>query len=374
MSTSALNQSNGRLKRDHVPVSLYVKRDRLYLQATLPPAPNSGKLIWHQQRIALRLTLTTANVSISEKRARQLGAELAIGEFDWKNWRRSAPTPGAQIRSCGELVEAMRLDYFQRRAETPKTRRTWKDYEQVLRLLPPGQPFSSHLALDLALRFAPDTKSRQRACLVLGMLAKFSGVDLDLSAYRGDYGKSRLKIRSIPSDQLVIETRELFKNESWRWAYGMIVVYGLRSHELFDCLMNDDGTLTVFEEGKTASRTIAPCPPTLVDEWLLRSESLPQVSGSDNTALGSRVGHAFARAKAPFPPSVLRHCWAIRSLGFFPYELAALMMGHSPQVHHDTYLHWINERQIKDAVLLRASDGRLDSDLKANLSPHLKEP
>lgn len=42
-------------------------------------------------------------------------------------------------------------------------------------------------------------------------------------------------------------------------------------------------------------------------------------------------------------PGDLRHCWAIRAMGFIPDSMAARMMAHKTQVHNDTYKRWIDE-------------------------------
>lgn len=48
-----LEESHARLIEDKVRVSLSKRGNRLYLKATLPPKPGSGKKDWHQQTISL---------------------------------------------------------------------------------------------------------------------------------------------------------------------------------------------------------------------------------------------------------------------------------------------------------------------------------
>lgn len=329
MSTG-LNAANGRLKRDRVPVRIFLREQWLYLRATLPPAPRSANREWHQQKIALRIPIRADTISIAEKKARQLGFELADGSFLWVNWQAHRSTHTAdKSKSISEWIEELHSDYFLRRADTPQSRRTWKDYQFVLDRLPMSANLSADIIMDVARSTQPDSKTRQRTCMVLAMLAKFAGVEIDLSPYRGKYGKRMLIPRNLPTDQEIKEARELILDPAWQWVYGILACYGLRSHESMLCLM-EFPKLDVTESGKTGSRLVYPLPESWAISWELGQVHPPNISGKDNSAIGNRISHAFKRFKIPFPPSALRHCWAIRASRHYTIEEAARMMGFNP--------------------------------------------
>lgn len=347
--SNGLNAANGRLKRDRIPVRICDRNDRLYLEATLPPAPRSKKLIWHQQRIALRLPIRPDTISVAEKRSRQLAKELAEGIFDWANWQgrpinRSSPS----AKSISELVTDFRADYFSRRAETPQSLRTWKDYQYVLDRLPPNQPIGAETLLETVRATQPDTKTRQRTCLVLGMLARFAGLDIDLAPYRGRYGKKLLTPRDLPTDSQIRSARNSIDDPGWLWLFGILATYGLRPHEAMQCDLSQFPKLDVLD-GKTGARVVYPCPARWATEWGLDEIYQPKISGADNSAIGNRISHAFERFKIPFPPSVLRHCWAVRSSRLYMIEESARMMGHSCSVHLNTYRYWISDKHLRSA-------------------------
>jgi integrase len=59
---------------------------------------------------------------------------------------------------------------------------------------------------------------------------------------------------------------------------------------------------------------------------------------------------AFRRAKIPLPAYALRHCWAIRAIQLnLPIAIAARMMGHSVEVHTQTYHRWMNDDQYRQS-------------------------
>ena len=85
--------------------------------------------------------------------------------------------------------------------------------------------------------------------------------------------------------------------------------------------------------------------PEWFEEWkLYEPVDLPRISGKTNGDIGHRVSTQFRRYNL-CKPGDLRHCWAIRSMGFMPDAMAARMMAHTTQVHNQTYKRWLNENQ-----------------------------
>ncbi|HEY9634531.1 MAG TPA: site-specific integrase [Coleofasciculaceae cyanobacterium] len=357
-----INQANGRLKVAKIRATIQRIGDRLYVVATLPPKPGSSKIKPHQQRIALGLSANPEGVKLAEKQARRVGALLDCNEFSWNPYLRACLDP--QLPALvKDWVTEFEQDYFTRRAKTPKSLTTWKiDYLGVFRQLPQDQVLSEGLLKVAIANTPPDTKTRRRFCMALGVLAKFAGIDFDTKPLRGRYSPKRVTPRDLPDDKLIAESFYRIKAADWRWAYGMLATYGLRPHELFHLDLANLAAGNDFInllDGKTGPRRVWPIFPEWREQFELDNVQLPKVTGRSNADLGNRVAHAFKRFEIPFKPYDLRHCWAIRSLEFgLDVSLAAQQMGHSVQVHTDLYHLWISDRHHQRAfeALMNRSD------------------
>ncbi len=355
-----INQANHRLKLAQVGVSIVQLGNRLYLQATLPPKPNSHRTKRHQQRIALHFYANPAGVQQAEKEARKVGALVACKEFDWAPYLKpDEPEP----ERVNEWVEKFKENYFIRRPSNPKTQTTWKtDYQDVFRQLPQEQPLTSKVMIQAIASTKPDTRTRKRYCIALGALAKFAQIEFDAKPYKGRYSPRRASPRDLPDDETIAQWFYKIPNHDWRWAYGMLATYGLRPHEVFllDFANLGQADYVSLLDGKTGARRIWPIYPEWVKEFKLFEEiNLPKIKGRNSREMGTRVGHAFHRYSIPFKPYDLRHCWAIRSLEFgLDVSLAAQQMGHSAAVHTDLYHLWITDRHHQRAfeALMRRSD------------------
>ena len=84
MIEGKISQANGRLKIAKVGVSIILKGDRLYLQATFPPKQNSTKTKPHQQKLSLGVNANVAGLSFAESEARKIGALLDLNQFSWE--------------------------------------------------------------------------------------------------------------------------------------------------------------------------------------------------------------------------------------------------------------------------------------------------
>jgi hypothetical protein len=196
-----INQANLRLKTAQVGVSIVRLGNRLYLQATLPPKPDSHRTRRHQQRISLHSYANPAGVQQAEKEARKIGALVACREFDWSPYLKEQEPEPEQVR---EWVEKFKIDYFIRRPTSPKTQTTWKtDYEEVYQKLPRTEPLTSKLMIEAIASTKPDTRTRKRYCIALGALAKFAGIDFDAKPYKGRYSPRRASPRDLPGDRSV---------------------------------------------------------------------------------------------------------------------------------------------------------------------------
>jgi integrase len=354
-----IKQANERLKAAHVGVSILRSGDRLYLQATLPPKPGNERTKPYQQKISLHLYANPAALAQAEKEARKVGALVACREFDWKKYLVATDPEPEKIR---DWVRRFEENYFLRRSDNPKSRTTWRtDYSDVFRQLPQEQVLTPTRLITAIAGTKPDSRTRKRYCIALGALAKFAGLDFDAKPYKGRYSPKHASPRDLPTDDLIAQTFFNIPAGDWRWAYGMLAVYGLRPHELFYLDFANLGSTDWISllDGKTGPRRIWPIYPEWIELFELREFRLPKVTGRDSKGLGNRVSHAFKRLQVPFRPYDLRHCWAIRALEFgLDISLAAQQMGHSAQVHSELYHHWITDSHHQKAfeALMRRSD------------------
>jgi integrase len=109
----------------------------------------------------------------------------------------------------------------------------------------------------------------------------------------------------------------------------------------------------VGDRTKTGERFIYPLYPEWAEVWGLGDRVLPNlqnVEGLSNAKIGTKVSGEFYDRKLPFKPYDLRHCYARRCFEFsLPPDLAAGLMGHSIQVHMQTYRAWIDRETYRRA-------------------------
>jgi hypothetical protein len=67
--SKTIAEANARLKS--LKITIVQRGDRLSLQATLPPKPNSDKDKWYQQRISLELRANIDGIRFAEAKARK---------------------------------------------------------------------------------------------------------------------------------------------------------------------------------------------------------------------------------------------------------------------------------------------------------------
>lgn len=189
-----LAQANGRLKAARLRVQILLRGNRLWLQATLPPKPDSLKTVPYQQRLNLDIDATVQGVSLAEAESRKIGALLVCGEFTWQN----------KPLLIQDLIHRFEADYFARNARNPKSQTTFdKDYLAVFKRLPQDQPLTVQTVLDTVNLTAPDTRQRKRFCISLNVFCRFAGLDIDLQKYQGKYSAMKSKKREIPDDALI---------------------------------------------------------------------------------------------------------------------------------------------------------------------------
>jgi integrase len=338
-----ISQANGRLAAGNISLRIEQNGKKLSLRGTLPPKPGSGRDRSHQQRIALGVDATGAGLKTAEARAREISGLIALGRFVWDEFLPGKPV---QPEVIGDWIGKIEQDYLANGGR----RETWNgDYLKIYRRLPWDKPVTAEL-MEATLAAIPvsQAKTRNRAVMALGKLARAAGVDCgDLRRYRRQYSPADTAPREIPTDEAIAlhHNQICARNPAWGWVYGVMATYGLRNHEVFKISLDAFPVVRVGDDTKTGYHEVWPCYPEWAEEWRLHEPILPPV---DTNRCNEKIGHSVTRylsPKLPFLPYDLRHAWAIRTLEFgWPTELAAAQMGHSHEVHSQTYHRWISTR------------------------------
>ncbi|MDB9372794.1 hypothetical protein BDGGKGIB_03820 [Nodularia sphaerocarpa UHCC 0038] len=354
MIDQRIREANGRLRANNWGISIERVGDRLSLRGIMPPKPHSKQGKHHQQRISIA-PANAEGVKLAESEAKKLAIRLDAKTFTWDDYIKTDQPPVL----IGEWLLKFEADYFNRRQRNFKSESTWrKDYIEVFQHLPRSEVLTADLLQKIVLTSKPDTRTRKRFCLILGVLAKFANLEgFDPRNYSGNYTPKSRKPRDLPNDFMIADWYFNIKNHKWRWIYGMLATYGLRNHEVFfldlEQLRAGNQVISVLQ-GKTGYRQIWPYHPEWFTMFDLKSVKIPDINLSrSNSAIGNTVSQHFGRnQKLPFTVYDLRHRWAIRTLEYgLDVSLAAQQMGHSLSVHSNIYHYWIS-----NAVHQRAFD------------------
>ena len=177
--------------------------------------------------------------------------------------------------------------------------------------------------------------------------------------------------RQIPTDASIESFIDSITYRPWQVAFGFIATYGLRPHEVF-CIEDGVGEKDHIEveSKKTGYRLIRPQNRHWIDRWNLRDGELPSHNPNHNgKELGAKVTTQFARYRAQAEVMWranaqcydLRHAYARRFHTRPEFETLRLdkiakFMGHSEKVHSNTYMRWIDRKELKAQALREADD------------------
>lgn len=341
-----------RLKKGKVRARIYKRGNKLWLQATLPPKPQSDRIKPYQQRISLGLPANEDGYRRAEQEAQLLSARLTSGTFDWRDYLKLELIP--EYKPAELWIQEFKRNYLETHNLKPST---WvNQWQKIYRRLPSNEPLTSKMLEEQVLLTERNTRNRMETCRKLQHLANFAGIDVDLLQYKGNYGPSKVEERDIPSDAEIAKIWHQIPNLAWQWAYGMMAAFGLRDQEIFFCEWSDDGLLVT--KGKTGSRLVfLGLYPQWVEEWELRNIKRPNVKDAEAAyeagRLGEKVARQFRRYKIPFQPYDLRHAFGIRASVTFelPVTTAAALMGHTPKIHLARYHKHIKLKQNQETAM-----------------------
>lgn len=358
-----LDKINDRLKAGKTGVRVLQRGDRLYLVATLPPKPGSGKDRSFQQQISLGIRANRWGLAEAEGLALELAADLARDRFDWGDWVRARNS-----QPLGETCQDWLERYWRYINESVLTGSQeskdylWrKRYYCYLQRLPMAEKLTTEAVITALSYYSPSSRSRQVAAAVLDKFAKWCGVTCDLKDYRGNYNPSNI-LRIIPSDAEIVAAVSAVPNLKWRRVLALMAVYGLRNHECWGCSLEwvevpNFGEILrcSVQGGKTGSRSALPLPPDWVELWGLGDDQpLPVLKVRSNEQYGEKSSSAIREYGIGFPPYSLRHSYALRGTVRYklPIPVMASMMGHSPELHLRIY----NKHLTADQSLAAYSD------------------
>jgi len=154
---------NAQLKALKIGVQVWQRGDRLWLRATLPPKPGSGKVKPYQQGIALGIYANSSGLKRARAEALTVGGLLACKQFSWEPYLTPEETAPKLVR---DWVKEFEEDYWARGDRKPVT---WdKEYRLTFARLDPDEVLSRELILKAITSTKPDTRTRKRFCMALG--------------------------------------------------------------------------------------------------------------------------------------------------------------------------------------------------------------
>ena len=176
--------------------------------------------------------------------------------------------------------------------------------------------------------------------------------------------------RTIPNDRFIELFIDSFSAKKWRQFFGLIAVYGMRTHEPFTvvCPLDADGFIEI-NSLKTGYRHIAPRNEDWIDRWDLRNLELPKANPNHSTGkqLGNRASTKWYRHKIMHPELLwrpeaqcydLRHAFAgafheTEELSHISLDELCEQMGHSVKTHKKHYKRWLDKKKLKSQAARR---------------------
>lgn len=382
-----LDKVNLRLKSAKTKVSIRESNGSLQLRATLPIKPGdqdtkgTGR---KQYNLSLNIPANLDGLKTAEEEAYELGKLIARKTFEWNDKYLGKEATKKDIKTIGDLLEKFAEEYFKTHKRTTKSEHTFFYYLSRTQRYTNPQDLATAENLINSIEKIDKEWAKYNAARAISAFCQTFNIEIDLSQYSKMPDRNS---RNLPTDAEILSGITKFKEylntrgnqvnqdvkdswQLWRWTYGMLAVFGLRPREIFInpnidwwlSLENVDLTWKVDKECKTGERQALPLHKEWIDEFDLRNPKYLEmlataISKKDKsnhaeiTALTQRVSWWFRKIGLDFKPYDLRHAWAIRAhiLGI-PIKAAADNLGHSVQVHTQTYQRWFSLDMRKLAI------------------------
>ena len=382
-----LEKVNLRLKSAKAKVTIRESNGSLQLRATLPIKPgdkdNNGTGR-KQYNLSLNIPTNLDGLKTAEEEAYELGKLIARKTFEWNDKYLGNEAIKKEFKTIGELLEQFEEEYFKTHKRTTKSEHTFFYYFSRTKRFTHAKDLANAENLINSIEQIDKEWAKYNAARAISAFCLTFKIEIDLSKYSK---MPENNSRNIPNDaeisQGVIKFEDYLNNRGnqvnqnvqdswqlWRWTYGMLAVFGLRPRELFinpdiDWWLsqeNLDLTWKVHKDCKTGERQALPLYRQWIEDFDLRNPKYLEmlrsaIAKKDNTnhaeitALTQRVSWWFRKIGLDFKPYDLRHAWAIRAhiLGI-PIKAAADNLGHSVQVHTQTYHRWFSLDMRKLAI------------------------
>ncbi|MBW4612935.1 MAG: site-specific integrase [Desmonostoc vinosum HA7617-LM4] len=374
-----LEKVNLRLKSAKTKVTIRESNGSLQLRATLPiklgdqDKNGTGR---KQYNLSLNIPANLDGLKTAEEEAYELGKLIARKTFEWNDKYLGNEASKKDFKTIGELLDKFEDEYFKTHKRTTKSEHTFFYYFSRTQRYTNPKDLAIKDNFISSLEQIDKEWARYNAARAISAFCSTFNIEIDLSKYSKMPDRNS---RNIPTDAEIItgiskfaeylNTRGNQVNQEvkdswqlWRWTYGMLAVFGLRPREIFihpdiDWWLSSDNidiTWRVHKDCKTGERQALPLHKQWIEEFDLKNPKYldmlaTAISKKDNTnhaeitALTQRVSWWFRKIGLDFKPYDLRHAWAIRAhiLGI-PIKAAADNLGHSVQVHTQTYQRWFS--------------------------------
>ncbi|MEA5514206.1 site-specific integrase [Nodularia sp. UHCC 0506] len=382
-----LEQVNLRLKSAKTKVTVRVSNGSLQLRATLPIKPGDKDTRGtrkKQYNLSLNIPANLDGLKTAEEEAYELGKLIARKSFEWNDKYLGNDAIKKEFKTIGELLAEFEAEYFKTHQRTTKSEHTFFYYFSRTKRFTNAEDLATPENLISSIEKIDKAWAKYNAARAISAFCQTFKIEIDLSQYSK---MPENNSRNIPSDSEITAGIIKFENylnnrgnqvnqnvkdswQLWRWTYGMLAVFGLRPRELFinpdiDWWLseeNTDLTWKVHKDCKTGERQALPLYKQWISEFDLRNPKYLEmltttISKKDHTnhaeitTLTQRVSWWFRKIGLDFKPYDLRHAWAIRAhiLGV-PIKAAADNLGHSVQVHTETYQRWFSLDMRKLAI------------------------
>lgn len=353
-----IDQANQELKVGGIGFVIQKRGTKLCLRGTLPPRPGSLGKHPTQQRLSLGLSLTIYGIQEAKLRAKEIRVALERNQFVWEDFDPKLKQKAEQdaARSFGTIIEGAKAIYFLERGGSEYA---WKNnYIKFYKTLDLNEVANEADIIQAIEAKPPNTPIRYRICTAMKLLAQVAGLSIDIRSLRGtNLGSKAIDPKAIPTDQEFLEWREHIPNPNWLLVYDLMLVFGLRPHEVFLCSLedfqhNESEFIEVDDKTKTGKRLVYGYHTKWIKELNLKDESrqLPQIHCEANPQYGQRCWNQFCQKyKMPFPPYSLRHGYSARGIKLgIPNSFMAMMMGHTVDVHCRVYQRLLSDAHLKE--------------------------
>jgi hypothetical protein len=382
-----LEQVNLRLKSAKTRVTIRESNGSLQLRATLPIKPGDKDIRGtgrKQYNITLNIPANFDGLKTAEEEAYELGKLIARKSFTWNDKYLGNEAVKKDLKTIGELLERFEYEYFKTHKRTTKSEHTFFYYYSRIKRYTNADDLATGESFIHAIEKIDKKWARYNAVRAISVFCQLFNIEIHLT----NYSKiPETHSRNVPTDKEIVAGFYKFQeyennrgkqvNEKvkdswllWRWTYGMLAVFGLRPRELFInpdvnwwlSKENIDLTWKVDQDCKTGEREALPLYKEWIDEFDLRNprylemlveaiNKKDQNNHAEITALIQRISWWFRKIGLDFKPYDLRHGWAIRAhiLGV-PIKAAADNLGHSVQIHTQTYQRWFSLDMRKLAI------------------------